>query len=171
MFRERWRDGRFWLWLWRDRVPAEARVGALLVLAVLVLWGGWMAADGLSSANANPGSTKAATAGLGLVDVRTPVKARTRTVTRVRTVVDRRVVTLPGKATTVTVPVTTSIVRNAAPVVHNRIVTVTAPGRTSTDVLTRTKTVTLTETTPPVTYTETVVPPPQTIMVTVTVRH
>ena len=66
---------------------------------------------------------------------------------------------------------TTSIVRNAAPVVHNRIVTVTAPGRTSTNVLTRTKTVTITETTPPVTYTDTVIPPPQTIMVTVTVHH
>lgn len=143
-------------------------MGALLVLAALTLWGGWLVADGLSSASAESGSVPAAPSA-NLVAQKT--KTRVRTVTQVQTVVDKRVVTLPGQTRTVTIPVTTSIVRTSAPVVQNRVVTVTAPGRTSTNVLTRTRTVTITETTPPVTYTDTVIPPPQTIMVTVTVHH
>ncbi len=174
MFRESWRSGRYWLWLWRDRVPAEVRVGALIVVSAITLWGGWLAADGLSSANAEPSSTSASGA-QALIDARslrvTVRKARVYTVTR--TVHDRRVVTTPGRVRTVTVPVTTnvSVIRNrTVPVVSTRVVTVTAPGRTSTDVLTRTRTVTETVTTPPLTVTETVVPAPITTVVTVTVH-
>jgi hypothetical protein len=149
----------------------------LIVLSAMTLWGGWLAADGLSSANAEPGSTPASGA-QALIDARslrvTVRKSRVYTVTRMRTIHDQRVVTAPGQVQTVTVPVTknVNVVRNrTVPVISTQVLTVTAPGRTSTDVLTRTKTVTETVTTPSVTVTQTVVPAPITIVVTVTVPH
>jgi hypothetical protein len=56
MFRRYWRDPGFWRWWWRNRVSQGARRGAGLVGVVLLLIGGWFAADRLTLAGADTGT-------------------------------------------------------------------------------------------------------------------
>ena len=52
MFREHWREPRFWLWWVKQGAPAEVRWTLGLLGVVTVLGGGFLAADRLSQANA-----------------------------------------------------------------------------------------------------------------------
>src|SRR3954452_23380038 len=57
MFRRYWQDPGFWKWWWRNRVSDDARRGAGLLGVVLLLVGGWLAADRLTSAGAETGAS------------------------------------------------------------------------------------------------------------------
>src|SRR5471032_555517 len=52
MLRRYWRDPHFWRWLWRDRASPEVKAVICVLVAALVLGGGWFAADRLAGANA-----------------------------------------------------------------------------------------------------------------------
>ena len=52
MFRRHWREGEYWLWLWRERMRGEVKVLIAAIVLALMLGGGWAAADRLSSASA-----------------------------------------------------------------------------------------------------------------------
>src|SRR5581483_5454193 len=54
--REHWRDIGYWWWLWRERVPTEAKAALGVLLVCGLLAGGWFAADRLTSARASVGT-------------------------------------------------------------------------------------------------------------------
>src|SRR5689334_14725603 len=56
MFRRHWKDPGFWKWWWRNRLSESSRRGAGLGLVILLLAGGWLAADRLTSAGAETGT-------------------------------------------------------------------------------------------------------------------
>jgi hypothetical protein len=56
MFRQYWRDPGFWKWWWRNRVPVGARRAADAIVVLLLLCGGWIAADRLTAAGAETGA-------------------------------------------------------------------------------------------------------------------
>ena len=148
MFRRYWRDGDFWRWFWRERVRGEVKaVLAALVFAVL-LGGGWIAADRITSASA------ASVSGTGgyftfettverlvtvresgrvvrkLVPVVKKVFLKPRTSFKTTTAVRTNVVTLAGGVRTVRSKVVVHV-----PVVSTKVVTVN--GQTKTLVTTR----------------------------------
>jgi hypothetical protein len=57
MFRRYWREPRFWVWWLRQGAPREVRWVLGLAAVVLVLGGGFLAADRLSKANAGVSPT------------------------------------------------------------------------------------------------------------------
>jgi hypothetical protein len=154
--RQHWKELDYWLWLWH-RVPGEAKLALGALLAVLLLGGGWFAADRLTTASASVADT----AGESLVIETTvqqviTVREKGKTIRKVVPVVKRvyvrrkpifrtelkyatRVVTYPGRVSTIRRLVTTVV-----PVVRKRVVTVN--GKTRTTVQTRFVPTTRTET-------------------------
>ena len=53
MIRKHWRSLEFWRWWWHDRVRFEIKAAVTVVLLALMLSGGWIAADRLSTASAS----------------------------------------------------------------------------------------------------------------------
>ena len=139
--REHWREGDYWRWLWHWRVPFEAKVGVGVVLTVLLLGGGWFAADRLTAAHASAPNTDAfvlekTVRKVVVVHVRgkvirklVPVVRRIRlpgkTTYETRTSYRTRLVTTPG-----TVRVVRRLVTKYVPVVRKRVVTVNGKART-----------------------------------------
>lgn len=52
MFRRHWHDPGFWKWWWRNRLSQDGRRGASVLLALVLVGGGWFAANKLTSAGA-----------------------------------------------------------------------------------------------------------------------
>jgi hypothetical protein len=168
VIREHWWSPRFWLWWWQRSAPPEVRSVGILGLLILLLGAGWVASGRISQASGSNTSD--------------PVLRETTTV--------ERAVTVPAKATpagalvhlvtqrVVRYKPTTRIQTQTAVVTQQRVVTNTAVvTQTVEQTVTQTKpeTVvrmvrrTITETPPAVTLTETL--PPETVIVTVTVKH
>jgi hypothetical protein len=115
VIRRYWRQSRFWVWWWRNRVSPEAKLATAAVLVIGLAAGGFLAAGGLSAAASDADG-----------EVR-----QTRTVLRTTTIreqgtttireqgSDRRTVTIPGGAGVSTRTAATEI----------RLATVTIPGR------------------------------------------
>lgn len=53
MIRKHWRSLEFWRWWWQARVRIEVKALTALVVLALMLGGGWIAADRLSTASAS----------------------------------------------------------------------------------------------------------------------
>jgi hypothetical protein len=147
MLRKHWRSSRYWRWLWHDRVPSEVKglVGAIVI--VLMLGGGWFAADRLSTASAGVSTSggvltfettvqKVVTVRekgkivRKLVPVVRKVFVKRRTAFKTTTDVRTNVVTLNGGVRTVRTKVIVHV-----PVVSKKVVTVN--GKTKTIVTTR----------------------------------
>jgi hypothetical protein len=138
--RKHWRDVAYWRWQWHRRVPFGAKVAAGVVLTVLLLGGGWFAADRLTAAHASPNTDSFVLE----KTVRTivTVHKRGKVIRKVVPIVTR--VRLPGKTTyqtqtrfrtqVVTTPGTVQVVRRLVtkyvPVVRKRVVTVNGKTRT-----------------------------------------
>jgi hypothetical protein len=153
--REHWREVDYWRWLWHWRVPFQAKVGLGVVLTVLLMGGGWFAADRLTAAKASSRSTDAYVLETTvekvvvvhvrgkvvrkLVPVITKVRLPGKTTFETRTSFRTQVVTRPG-----TVRVVRRVVTKYVPVVKKRVVTVN--GKTHTVVETRLVPTTRTET-------------------------
>jgi hypothetical protein len=153
--REHWREVDYWRWLWHWRVPFQAKVGLGVVLTVLLMGGGWFAADRLTAAHAGTASTDAFVLETTvqkvvvvhergkvvrkLVPVVTRVRLPGKTTFETRTSYKTQVVTTPG-----TVQVIHRLVTKYVPVVKKRVVTVN--GKTHTVVQTRLVPTTRTET-------------------------
>ena len=150
--REHWRELDYWWWVWRERVPSEAKIALGTLLVGVLLAGGWFAADRMTSANASVASTDDFILETTVKQVVTvhergkvvrklvPVVKRVRVKVNPKTVKETikqtqlryttRVVTVPGKARVVRRVVTTF-----KPVVKKSVVTV--KGKTHTVVQTR----------------------------------
>ncbi len=147
MFRKHWRSSRYWRWLWHDQVPSEVKglIGAVVI--VLMLGGGWFAADRLSTASA--GTTQSG----GVLTFETTVQkvvtlrekgkivrklvpvvrkvfVKRRTAFKTTTDVQTSVVTLNGGVRTVRTKVVVHV-----PVVSRKVITVN--GQTKTVITTR----------------------------------
>ena len=147
MVRKNWRNPRFWRWFWHDRVAPEVKALVAAILIVLMLGGGWLAANRLSTANAGV-STPAAvltfeTTVQKLVTVREKGKivrklvpvvhkvfVKRPTAFKTTTDVRTRVVTISGGVRTVRTKVVVHV-----PVVSKKVITVN--GKTKTVVTTR----------------------------------
>jgi hypothetical protein len=144
MFRQNWRTFAFWRWWWRSYVPVDAKYMALVLLAGVLLVGGYFASGHLAGANAAQSAdsyvrettiSKVVTVkehGRTVVK-RVPVVVRRTIVhssTAWATSVDTRVVTAPGGVHYVTKKVTRYV-----PVVKKR--TVLVDGKTKTVTQTR----------------------------------
>jgi hypothetical protein len=145
MLRKHWRDPQFWRWLWRDRASPEVKAGICVVVAVLILGGGWFAAERLAGASAatSAGQVKfvpelEATTVEKMVTVRSNGRVIRKLVPEVRktvvlettTSVRTDVVTLAGGVRTVQSSRTVDV-----PVVTKKVIT--AAGRTATIVTTK----------------------------------
>ena len=53
MIRKHWRELEFWRWWWHDKIRFEVKAVATVIVLALMLGGGWIAADRLSSASAS----------------------------------------------------------------------------------------------------------------------
>jgi hypothetical protein len=53
MIRKHWRELEFWRWWWHDNIRFEVKAVATVIVLALMLGGGWIAADRLSSASAS----------------------------------------------------------------------------------------------------------------------
>lgn len=154
--REHWRERGYWLWVWRDRVPFEARLALGAILVVALLGVGWMAADRLTAANASSATSKPfvlETTVSKLITVREKGKLVVKRVPVVKRIVrsetatanvtqlryQTNYITSPGRTRTVRRLVTTVV-----PVVKTHVVKVN--GRTRTVVETNFVTTTRTET-------------------------
>jgi hypothetical protein len=175
--REDWRKPDYWLWLWRARVPFEAKIAAGAVGLVALLGIGWLAADRLTAAKAST-STDALvleTTVSKLITVREKGRLITKRVPVIRRIVRSEtatanvtqlryrtnVVTTPGKTRTVSRLVTTVV-----PVVKTRVIKVNGKTRTvvETNLLTTTRTETQVQTqTRQQTVTNNVTQPPSTV--------
>jgi hypothetical protein len=140
MFRRHWNDPGFWKWWWQHRLSAGARNGAGVGLVVLLLAGGWLAADHLTSAGAGTGTEAYVlqTTVERLVTVREEGKLVRRRVPVVKRVLVRPPSSLQAETRyqteLVTVAGTTRVVKQPVvryvPRVEDRLVTVN--GRTTT---------------------------------------
>jgi hypothetical protein len=140
MIRENWRTFGFWRWWWRSVVPTDAKYMAAVLLAGVLLVGGYFASGHLTGASAAADSYVRETTISKVVTVkehgrtivkRVPVIIRKTIVhssTRWATSVDTRVVTSPGG----TRYVTRKVVRYV-PVVHKRTVLVNGKTKTITE--------------------------------------
>jgi hypothetical protein len=147
MVRKHWRDPRFWRWFWHDRVAPEVKALVAAILIVLMLGGGWLAANRLSTANAGV-STPAAVLTFEttvqklvtvhekgkivrkLVPVVHKVFVKRATAFQTTTDVQTHVVTISGGVRTVRSKVVVHV-----PVVSKKVITV--DGKTKTVVTTR----------------------------------
>ena len=183
MFRKHWREPGFWRWWWGSQAPHGAKV-SLAGLALLGFLGvGFLAALGLSQADAGGTGTRALTLQT-TVDKLVTVRDRGRMVVR-RVPVVRRVVYRPQTAMQ-TLFGTRVVTAPGRSVVQKRLVTVGGKTRTiiATQTVSRTRTQTRVQTetsvvtdqqtvvrteTLPVTVQQTVVQtlPPETVTVTV----
>lgn len=147
MFRKHWRSTRYWRWLWHDQLPTEVKglIGAVVI--VLMLGGGWFAADRLSTASAGVTQSggvltfettvqKVVTLRekgkivRKLVPVVRKVFVKRRTAFKTTTDVQTSVVTVSGGVRTVRTRVVVHV-----PVVSRKVVTVN--GQTKTVITTR----------------------------------
>ncbi len=140
MIRENWRTFGFWRWWWRSVVPTDAKYMAAVLLAGVLLVGGYFASGHLTGASAAADSYVRETTISKVVTVkehgrtivkRVPVVIRKTIVhssTAWATSVDTRVVTTPGG----TRYVTRKVVRYV-PVVHKRTVLVNGKTKTITE--------------------------------------
>ena len=53
MIRKHWRELEFWRWWWHENIRFEVKAVASVIVLALMLGGGWIAADRLSSASAS----------------------------------------------------------------------------------------------------------------------
>jgi hypothetical protein len=142
MFRHNWRTFAFWRWWWRSYVPVDAKYMALVLLAGVLLVGGYFASGHLAGASAAQTAdtyvrettiSKIVTVkehGRTVVK-RVPVVVRRTIVhssTAYATSVDTRVVTAPGGVRYVTKKVT-----HYVPVVKKRTVLVNGKTKTVTE--------------------------------------
>lgn len=142
MFRENWRAFGFWRWWWLSRVPADIKYMAAVLLAGVLLVGGYFASGHLSGASAarSADSYIRETTISKIVTVkehgrtvvkRVPVVVR-KTIVHASTAwvtsVDTRVVTRPGGLRYVTKKVV-----HYVPVVHKRTVLVNGKTKTITE--------------------------------------
>jgi hypothetical protein len=174
VFRRHWLEPRFWILWWRWRLSPEFRTAAILGLFVLLLGAGWVAADQLSSANASGTNQDAVlettverTVTVHKLRAAAPaVSVRTRVVTRqvVRYRPTTRVETRTRTAVVTAARVVTTTAVVTRKLVEEHTITRSNP---TTVVLTVTRSVT--RTAPPITVTETL--PPETVVVTVTVKR
>jgi hypothetical protein len=163
--REHWREVNYWRWLWHRHVPFEGKILVGVVLTVLMLGGGWFAADRLTAAHASATSSDDVLLGKTvrkvvvvtergkvirrLIPVVTKVKVRLPGKTsydiRTRTSYKSQVVTIPGEARVIRRLVTTYV-----PVVKRRVVRVNGKTHTLVEThlvpTTRTQTETQTQT-------------------------
>ena len=137
--RKHLKDLDYWRTWWRERVPLEDKIVAGVFLLLLLLGGGWLAANSLSSASANASGSKAPIFETvdRLVTVQGPgtvikVKERVPVVRRVY-VHTKAKASKPGA--TRTVYVTSTVVRTI-PSYH--AYPVTAPAKTVVETVTKT---------------------------------
>ena len=146
MFRKHWREARFWVWFWRERIRPEAKALLGVVLIVLMLAGGWLAASRLSTASAGVTQFQAFTFETTvqkmvtvrekgkivrkLVPVVRKVFVKRRTKFKTTTDVQTHVITRSGGVRTVRTKVIVHV-----PVVSKQVITVN--GKTKTVVTTR----------------------------------
>jgi hypothetical protein len=139
--RKHWHEVDYWRWVWHRRVRSEAKIAIAAVLFVLLLGGGWFAADRLTGAHASVSSTDAfllETTVRRVVTVREHGKVvrwilpvvrrvylRRETAIALRTKYEKQVVTAPG-----TVRIVRRVVTTYVPTVKNQRVTVTGKLRT-----------------------------------------
>ena len=141
MFGSHWREIRFWKWWWQHRAPVELRVGSYLLLLCVLLAGGWLAANRLSTAGAVPSAFTLETTLTKTVTVRRSgklvrrvvrvvkrVRLRPETVFRTDTTYGTRFVTTPGG-----VRVVRQAVVKYVPRVRTHVVTVGGKTRTVTE--------------------------------------
>jgi hypothetical protein len=188
--RKHWHEVDYWRWVWRRRLRSEAKIAIAAVLFVLLLGGGWFAADRLTGAHASVSSTDAfllETTVRRVVTVREHgnivrwilpvvkrVYLRRETAIALRTKYEKQVVTAPG-----TVRIVRRVVTTYVPIVKNQLVTVNGKLRTvvrtqvvpttrvETQIQTRTRTQTITKKRI-ITQTRTRTLPPQTVTQTQT---
>jgi hypothetical protein len=171
MFRQYWRDPRFWVWWLRRGAPREVRWALGLAAVLIVLGGGFLAADRLSKASAGVSPTSEYTF-VTTIQRNVTVREHGRTITKrvpvIRRVLIRpqtlfetrretRVVTTPGKVEYV-------------PVVRKQVVTVAGKRqtRTRTVLVPSVKTVSNSSTSTVVTVVETTLPVTTTVHRTAT---
>lgn len=146
MLRKHWREARFWVWIWRERVRREAKALIGVVLIGLMLAGGWLAASRLSTASAGVTQFQAFTFETTvqrmvtvrekgkivrkLVPVVKKVFVKRRTKFKTTTDVQTQVITRSGGVRTVRTKLIVHV-----PVVSKQVVTVN--GKTKTIVTTR----------------------------------
>jgi hypothetical protein len=138
--REHWRELDYWRWLWHRRVPPEAKVALSALVLLVLLGGGWIAADRLTSAHAVSSSSDFVleTTVQKVVTVRergkvvrriVPVVKRVylkrQTAYEVQTKYEKQFVTAPG-----TVRVLRRIVTTYVPTVKRELVKVNGKTRT-----------------------------------------
>jgi hypothetical protein len=144
--RAHWKEVDYWRWMWHRRVRSEAKIAFGAVLLVLLLGGGWFAADRLTTAHASVSSTDAfvlETTVKKMVTVRergkivqkvVPVVKRVylprETAIALQTKYQKQLVTAPG-----TVRVVRRLVTTYVPVVKKQLVKVN--GKTQTVVRTQ----------------------------------
>jgi len=140
MIRENWRTFGFWRWWWRSVVPTDAKYMAGVLLAAVLLVGGYFASGHLTGASAAADSYVRETTISKVVTVkehgrtivkRVPVVIRKTIVhssTAWATSVETRVVTAPGGLRYVTKKVVRYV-----PVVHKRTVLVNGKTKTITE--------------------------------------
>jgi hypothetical protein len=146
MARGNWRKPTYWRWFWHERVSVEVKALSGVALLALMLGGGWVAADRLSTAGASVDGGGAFTVETTvqkiitvrekgklvrkLVPVVKKVYLRPRTAFLTQTAVRTNVVTVSGGVRTVRSRVVVRV-----PVVSKKVVTV--DGKTRTVVTTR----------------------------------
>jgi hypothetical protein len=139
--RKHWHEVDYWRWVWRRRLRSEAKIAIAAVLFVLLLGGGWFAADRLTGARASVSSTDGfllETTVRRVVTVREHGKVvrwilpvvrrvylRRETAIVLRTKYEKQVVTAPG-----TVRIVRRVVTTYVPIVKNQRVTVSGKLRT-----------------------------------------
>ena len=183
MLRDNWRSLAFWRWWWRESVRRDVKFVLVLALLPVLLAGGYVAASGMTAANAAGSSSYVLETTIqkvitvrqhGRVVVkRVPVIVRRSIVknrTSIETVIDTKVVKTPGGTRYVTRKVLryVPVVRKRVVKVKGKTTTVTETRlvptvKTETSVVTNQQTVT-NQNTVVVNHTDTVVQPVTTVV-------
>ena len=146
MIRKHWREPGFWRWWWHDRLRFEVKAVVTCIVLALMLGGGWLAAERLSTASASGASSPVLTFET-TVERFVTVREKGKLVRKLVPVVRKVFVKRATKFKTLT-DVTTAVVRTPGgvrivrrkvvklvPVVKRTVVTV--DGKTKTLVTTR----------------------------------
>ena len=141
MIRDNWRTFGFWRWWWRSHVPADAKYMAAVLLAAVLLIGGYFASGHLAGASAARSDSYVRETTISKIITvkehgrtvvkRVPVVIRKTIVhssTAWATSVDTRIVTTPGGLRYVTKKVVRYV-----PVVHKRTIRVNGKTKTITE--------------------------------------